>query len=58
VIPLLKSLPHGDYATALALVAATSVVVLGVLEYGLYVYRRWLAACRDRRETKRLARPQ
>lgn len=39
---------HGD----LAYVTAAAVMLLGVADYGLHVYRRWLAACRDRRETK------
>jgi hypothetical protein len=53
VITLLKSLPHSDYATTLALIAATAAVVLAFLEGALRVYRHWLAACADRHVTKR-----
>jgi hypothetical protein len=46
---LLRSLPNGDYFTYLAAVMTTATS-------GLWLYRQWLAACRDRRYTKRLHR--
>ena len=39
---------HGVFAHG----AAGVIMLLGVVNYGLHVYRRWLAACRDARETR------
>jgi hypothetical protein len=36
----------------LAHVAAGVLMLLFVVNYGLHVYRRWLAACRDARRTR------
>jgi hypothetical protein len=48
---LTQSLPDGDYFVGLAGAWAT----LLVLAFAIVVYRMWLAACRDRKNTKEYA---
>lgn len=52
VIPLTESLPQGGYYSVLEVVLWTAAAVAIVL----IVYRMWLAACRDRRDTRRWPR--